>query len=284
MYADDTQLYVPFEVGKYEQVKKRLEGCIAEMRRWMAENHLKLNDQKTEYIILGRKYEVKKIQGEKAIIIGESKIEPSECVKNIGAVLDSGLEMKPQVNNIAKASYLHMRNIGHIRPNLSEHTAATLVHAFISSKLDNLNSLLVGIPETVIRKLQLIQNNAARLVLRKKRREHITPLLQQLHWLPIKYRIKYKICILTYKALHGLAPSYIKSLIEEYVPRRDLRSRNRCLLTVKKANLAKTGGRSFSVCAPVMWNSLPEHLRKANSLNGFKIGLKTGLFREAFGV
>ena len=102
-----------------------------------------------------------------------------------------------------------MRNISRIRANINEQTAATLV----SSKLDNMNSLLVGVPDVVLNKLQLLQNNAARLVLRKRKRDHVTPMLRLLHWLPVRSRIKFKICLLAFKAIHGLAPRYISQMI-----------------------------------------------------------------------
>ena len=209
-------------------------------------------------------------------------ITASKCAKNIGAMLDCHLDMKAHVSYVARGSYHHLRKIGYIRPNISEDAASTLVHAFITSKLDNLNSLLVGVPECTLRKLQLIQNSAARLVLRKRKRDHATPLLKQLHWLPVRSRIKFKICLLTFKALNGTAPPYISSLLERYEPARALRSAGRGLLKCKAARLKWTGGRSMSVVAPELWNSLPEGLRLSTSLEGFKKDLKTHLFREAF--
>ena len=197
-------------------------------------------------------------------------------------MIDSQLDMKTHVNYISRASYLHLRNISHIRNNISDDTAATLTHAFISSKLDNMNSLLVGIPECVLKKLQLIQNNAARLVARKKKRDHITPVMKQLHWLPIRQRIKYKICLMTYKALDGSAPDYISSLLTRYEPPRVLRSASTCLLRPKFHNLKNTGGRAFAVVAPQMWNHLPENIRKSNSLEIFKNNLKTYLYKEYY--
>ena len=241
-----------------------------------------MNDEKFEFVIIGQKHLTDRITGSKSIKIGSSSIESANCVKNIGAMIDSQLDMKAHVNYISKLSYGQLRKIGHIRPNITDKSAATLVHAFISSRLDNLNSLLVGMPDYMIRKLQMIQNNAARLVLRKRKCDHVTPLLRQLHWLPVKFRIKFKICLLVFKALNGLAPSYIRSMLTLYEPGRNLRSAGRQLLKPKVARLTKTGGRAFSVCAPTMWNSLPEDLRKCSSINGFKSGLKTFLFREAF--
>ena len=179
-------------------------------------------------------------------------------------------------------SYLNLRNINRIRSNISEEAASTLEHSFISSRLDNLNSLLVGLPESTIKTLQLIQNNAARVVLKKKKRDHITPLLKELHWLPVRSRIEYKICLLTFKALNNLAPTYISSLIKRYLPARLLRSAGRGLLEPKVPNLKRTGGRSFTVVAPAMWNRLPEGLRLATDLDGFKRDLKTYLFLKAY--
>ena len=241
-----------------------------------------MNDGKTEFLVIGAKHLLKKIGKEHTFRIGDETITASQSAKNIGATIDCNLDLRSHVNNIARSCYYHLRNIGHIRPHISNDTAATLVHAFISSKLDNLNSLLVGLPETVIRKLQLIQNQAAKIVTRKKKYDHVTPILKELHWLPIKMRIKFKVCLLTFKSLHGLAPKYVSDMLVRYVPRRYLRSIHENFLRRRIPNLKNTGGRSFAVSAPKMWNALPSKLRKCNDLEAFKSGLKTHLFREAF--
>ena len=282
MYADDTQLFVPFKVEEYDEAMNRLEACVAEMRLWLSENHLKLNDEKTEFVVIGQKQLINRIGKEQVIHIGDSMIKATQHAKNIGAMIDCNMDMRMHVNYVARASYHNLRNISHIRSNITEEAAATLTHAFISSKLDNLNSLLVGLPDCVLKKLQLIQNNAARLLLKKKKRDHVTPMLKQLHWLPIKSRIKYKVCLLTYKALNNAAPQYISSLLTSYEPPRALRSAGRGLLKQKVPRLKRIGGRAFSVVAPQMWNSLPYALRQSSTLDSFKVCLKTHLFQEAF--
>jgi len=129
-------------------------------------------------------------------------------------------------------SFLHL-----LRKFISTKNAETLIHAFITSRLDNCNSLLYGLPNTLLDKLQYVQNSAARLLTLSKKHDHITPILFNLHWLPINYRIKYKILLFTFKALHGLAPSYIGDLISRYKPGRSLRSSNELLLTSCTYNL-----------------------------------------------
>ena len=120
------------------------------------------------------------------------------------------------INNICRSASYGLYKIGRIINFLDDKSTETLVHAFISCHLDQCNSLLYGLPDSRITKLQRIQNTAARLVSRTCSRDHITPVLQQLHWLPVKFRIMYKILLLTYKCLHGLAPDYLAELIQEY--------------------------------------------------------------------
>ena len=122
---------------------------------------------------------------------------------------------------------------------------------------------------------QRVQNTAARLVTKCRKDEHVKPVLRDLHWLPVQQRIAYKIALLTYKALHGLAPTYISELIEEYQPKRTLRSASQFLLCTRPPKLCKTkyyGERSF---AAKVWNKLPSKLSAVSNINSLKKGLKT---------
>ena len=127
-----------------------------------------------------------------------------------------------------------------------------------------------------------MQNFAARVVTQTGRREHITPVLYELHWLPVRSRITYKVLLLTYKALHGLAPAYIGEMVTPYQPARPLRSANKALLADPNTKLKTWGDRTFQHAAAVEWKALPETLRKAPSLTVFKKNLKTHLFCIAF--
>ena len=131
-------------------------------------------------------------------------------------------------------------------------------------------------------KIQRVQNTAARLVLCVPRREHITPFLCQLHWLTIEYRALFKILLLTYKALHGMAPKFISDLVTSYVPKRTLRSSSKNFLQVQRPSTKFYGARSFTVAAATEWNRLPDDIRHAKSVTIFKSRLKTHLFCHCY--
>ena len=131
-------------------------------------------------------------------------------------------------------------------------------------------------------RLQAVQNACARLVMLSKKHDHITPLLINLHWLPVSARIKFKILLLTFKALHGLAPIYVQDMLKNYRPSRCLRSSSQLLLSSKSYNLKSYGYCSFSVAGPFLWNSLPSSIRDISSLDNFKTALKTFLFKQTY--
>ena len=149
-------------------------------------------------------------------------------------------------------------------------------------RLDFCNALYSGISKGAIHRLQLVQNAAARLITGTRRSEHITPALAALHWLPVIYRIDFKILLLTFKALNGLAPQYLSELVQPYVPVRQLRSSNLALLEVPNSNMVTKGDRAFAVRAPTLWNCLPVELRLSGSIAIFKSNLKTYFYRKAF--
>jgi len=188
------------------------------------------------------------------------------------------------IDKTCKAAYFHIFNIRKIRKFLNFDNTQTLVNAFITSRLDYCNSTLYGLPACELQKLQRVQNTAARLICNISRFDHITPSLIQLHWLPIIYRVEFKILLITYKVIHELAPTYLCELITLKRPSRyNLRSTGELLLQHPGYKSLRTlGDRSFQVAAPSLWNNLPHEIRHADSLSSFKKLLKTFLFKKAY--
>jgi len=184
-----------------------------------------------------------------------------------------------QVKNVVKNCFYQLRTIARMKSFLTVSDLETVIHAFISTRLDYCNAVYVGINQSLMSRLQLVQNAAARLLAGIKKREHIT-VLKRLHWLPVKYRIEYKILLFVYKAVHGLAPEYIKDLMNSS---RTQRSFNCSLLFVPRTRLKTKGDRAFSVAGPRLWNALPPEIRRtASSVDVFKSRVKTYLYSVCF--
>ena len=132
-----------------------------------------------------------------------------------------------------------------------------ITHAFVSSQLDYCNSLFTCLNKKELACLQVVQNSAVRLQTRSNRRTHITLVLKSLHWLPVSFRIHFKILVLTFRALHGQAPPCIDDLIQPYTSSRSLRLSTQNLLTVPHTRFRTQGDRSFQIAAPKPWNALP---------------------------
>ena len=210
-----TQIYLSFKPISnisQEDAVHAMECCIEKIRRWPIHDRLLLNDDKTEFIIIGTRQQLKKLQAMN-IKVGGSVIKPSSQVKNLGSWFDPNLNMRHHITNVCKAGFFYLHNIRRIKKYLSRDSLLTLVHAFITSRLDYCNALLYGLPKEQIFKLQRVQNAAARLIMDIGKYSHITPALYELHWLPVLARIHFKILLLAFKAIHGLVPEYISNLL-----------------------------------------------------------------------
>ena len=199
-YADDSQIYLSFKpdsAANQESAIVAIENCIKDIRRWMLADRLMLNDDKTEFLIKGTRQQLSKVNIDH-IIVRNCNIVPVSVARNLGSFLYSKLLMNANVNKTCNSSFFHLRNIRRIRKYLSTEYAKLLVHAFFISHIDYCNSLLYGLPQTQLIKLQWVQNAAARLICNVSRFDHITPVLYQLHWLPVKFRIHFKLLHITF--------------------------------------------------------------------------------------
>ena len=274
------QLYFAFDSEEFDTALYKVQCCIEDIHSWMCDNKLLLNSNKTEILLLGRKTSVTKVPSS-ASLYGMD-IHSNNSVRSLGVLLDSQLRMEAQVNSLCKSAYFHLRNIGRIRQHLNCAPLETLVHALVASRMDYCNSLLSGYPKAVINKLQHLQNSAARLITLTNKREHITPVLIDLHWLPVTFRIQFKLLLLVFKALHGTAPDYLSELLIPRSCSRTTRSSTSLLLVQPRTKLVSCGDRAFSTLGPKLWNSLPANLQNTDSLTVFKSHLKTHSFQLTY--
>lgn len=284
-YADDTQIYLelrPITQENADMAVSKLESCLGDVYTWMSSNKLKLNSGKTEVIVIGPDARRSKVQFPPINIAGCLVNVGCETVTNLGVVFDETLSLKQQVAKVVKGANYHLRNIRRIRRYLTEKAAQRAVVSLVLSRLDYCNSLLSGLPACLIRRLQIVQNSAARVVKQLGWREHITPTLKELHWLPVVQRVKYKVLVIVYNCVGGSAPKYLQDMFVLHKPARSLRSGQDSLALSVPRTLSSYGDRALSACGPRLWNALPVDLRMAPSVACFKRNLKTHLFRQAF--
>ena len=275
IYADDTQLYLGFKCEDSDSTKSTIENCLVDIKKWMLKNYLKLNTDKTDLIFLGKKNNLTNFS-DIPFLQGNTIIESSQVVKSLGVFLDPTLSMTRDINKRCSAAYYHLRNIGRVKRCLDQPRRILLIQSLILTKLDYCNSILANVPDYLINKLQMVMNAGVRFIYDLKRRDHITPYMKQAHFLPVKYRIRYKLCLLVYKALNDQAPEYLQKMMIWREP--SLRgSRDQLLLQIPTKK-QKTIYHSMGT----QWNELPLELRQSYNILKFKKDLKTHYFKCAY--
>lgn len=284
-YADDTQGLARTSPSAIEQTVTTLEQMVSQVGAWCASRKLQLNASKTELIWFGMPSSLSKLDtADLALHTGTVTIQPCDVVRDLGVYFDKNLSMRNHISLITRNCFYQLRRLRPICRLLGRQVAQRLVSAFVLSRIDYCNSLLAELPASTLSPLQRCQNAAARLVLNLKTSDHITPALIELHWLPVKQRIIYKICLLVHKSLTNTAPPYLREL---FVPlstlpsRSSLRSSSSTNLSVPATRL-RFGDRAFAVAGSRYWNLLPADIRSTPDIQNFKSKLKTYLFQQAF--
>ena len=282
-YADDIQIYLKCDNNTDF---KNLINCLEQINEWTSCNYLRLNSSKTKIMaVYPQNYRQTKIT--ELNIMGET-IKVENTVKNLGFTIDKNLRMDKQINQVCSQGYFMLRRLWKISDKVTNISLRTqLVHSGILSKIDYCNSLYASLPNIQIKKLQKLINSSARFIFNikgKARFQHITPKLQQLHFLPMEYRIKFKICLMVYKTINNInAPLYLQQLINTRKPiiNRSLRiDHDKLILTCKTPEKQNYKNRSFSFTAPSLWNQLPINVRESPTVSLFKNSLKTFYFSE----
>ena len=202
------------------------------------------------------------------------KYYPAKSARNLGVIFDKIFNFWLHISAICCSCIYHTRDLWRIHRHLDLDSAKLLANALVYSRVDYCNSLLSGIAETDRTKLHHILNHLARVVTKSSPFTRSVPLLRFLHWLPLKYKVHFKICLLTYKALHEEQAVYLHSLIATSLPSRSVRSNRGITLSVPRIK-TNTGTRAFSSCARSLWNNLPLSVHSATSVATFRRHLKT---------
>ena len=293
LYADDTQLFISFSPPSFHASIQLLQNSVSAVANWMSANLLCLNPSKSEFLVIGLPKQLSKLENPTLSMPDNIVLFPVQTARNLGFLFDSHLTLTDQIASLTKSRFYHIRDLRRTRKSLDLKTASTIATAIIHSKLDYCNSLYLNLPACHIKRLQLIQNAAARATVNCSRYHHITPILKSLHWLKVPQRIQYKVLSITYSVLQSQQPSYLHRLLS-FEPTRCTRSSDVVTLNrPSNPSRLKITDRSFYYHVPTLWNSLPASLRQhsfscspfttlALSPHLFHSKLKTYLFRKSY--
>lgn len=251
----------------------------------MNETKLKMNPDKTEFIHFGSRVQLNKCISDHLYVSGDV-IDRTTSIRYLGGYFDSEMNLKGHIRSKCAGAMASYNKIKKIRQYLSPDACTTLVLGLVMSHLDYANSILAGVPDTTLRPFQRLQNMCAKLVLNRSKFESSTEALKQLHWLPIRARIEFKILTVMFQVVHGNAPAYLKDLVQlRSIPRQLRSNHTEPIEFAVPRNRKKTfGDRSIQVTGPRAWNQLPNELRTTNQYETFKAKCKTLLFNKYLNV
>ena len=294
LYADDSQLYISFNPkypSEYHDVIDRVNKCLGEIKLWMIMNFMKVNESKTELLILAKPLVLKTHIFDISVDFAGTIVHPTECKEekwtSLGVKLDASLTMARQINNVKQKCNWTLHNMWTINRYLNESVRIMMVKQLNISRLDNCNVLYIGLSKSLMKKLRSILNGCIRFIYNVKDVEQdLLPFYKKSHILPIKDRIDFKVCLLCFKFFRKMVPAYFQNLLSIdscHVDRPSTRTRpDYDDLLLKQCTLPKTlvGHRRFSVYAPTVWNALPYSLRSIKTVDSFKKSLKTHFFTQ----
>ena len=264
-YANDHAVIHCFSPNN-KNIRQNIASGIDKVRTWMEGNQLKMNDAKTEFIVIGTAGNLKNIL--ETIEIGDTIIHWTSKIKFLGVYLDKKLSLKEHVQNRARKLHYNPRLIQNIRKYINIDTMKMLLSTLVFSQLDYVNSILSMAPTTTIKPYQKIQNSAARVAYKKSKRDDVHMCLCELHWLCIKYRTTFKLLTIAYNTLHGSAPQYRKEKLQwKQFPRLTRKSTSSSVTLDTPFNMRKSlADRDFSYAAAKYWNDLLDHIRTADDI------------------
>ncbi len=281
-FSDDSQACKRFALLPDFSAQRQCCNAIAQWaiktNTWLTSNRVQLNIDKSTLLFTSTTRQAALVESTLPLQVGPSLVYPSQLASNLGVVIDAHLTLAAHIQRTCRAALFQLSRISKIRRFLDLSSAKCIVNALVLSRIDYCNSLYFGLPDDLLKRLQRVQNSAARVIFNLRKHDPVSQHLKTLRWLSVSNRAKYRVACLSFRCLNGSAPSYLSSLLTPYLPTRDLRSGGKNLLTTKPYRLAQYGKRAFSRTAPLIWNSLSDSVRQSPNLSTFR----SRLFKELF--
>ena len=285
-YADDTQFY--FSIENVDEAKNKIESLLLDIKVWMARRKLKLNDSKTEIIVIRGNSRQTGHNDLENLDVGGTQLLPVDSVRDLGVFFDSSLSFVKHINFLVKNCNYHIRNLYMVKKFLDRPSLLALVHSLVLSRVDYCNSLYVGLPKYLLRKIQSVLNRTARMIFAVPPRTPTTSFLIELHWLPIVARIEFKLCLMTFKAVKYGEPRYLANMLVPLARESNVELRSSDdpfrMDEPRAVGGRSFAARSFSFSAPRLYNRLPIELKSLTSVDSFKEHLKTFLFLRSYNL
>ena len=280
IYADDTQFLVTFDKEEESAARIKISEIFGAISKFMISNSLKLNADKTVFMPFTRS----DVVFDPLVLDSDTLIQPSVSTRNLGVVFDRNLAFKEHVSELRRSCFFHLKRIKAASMYIPQYMLATLIHAFVTSRLDFCNTLFYNLPGSTIDRIQVVQNSCAKFLTRTKRFDSASEQLKKLHWLPINFRIKYKLMMMAHKVIHPnnmAIPKYISKKIKPKKHERITRSANAPLINKTWIpNLKTVGDSAYDFSMPTIWNKLPAHIRLIESFTVFKTFLKLIILKK----
>ena len=283
-YADDNSGYQVFSLSSESNTFNNvIPACIDQLKSWMNDYFLKINEGKTKIIVFARPVFHLNLSQTNVTLQNGDVITITDRIKYLGFYFDKFLSLTSHVNKVASHCYQLLKTARKLRKYITQSQMESIVHCIISSRIDYCNILLFGAQKVnCVNKLQRVQNSASKVVLKKGRLQGCpsTQRLEILHWLPVEKRIVFKALVIIFKCFIGSAPILVSSLLVRKFPESTIDDDDyNCDFDDRLfyPNLS-IGRRAFRFYAPRIWNALPMHLRESPNINIFKRKLKTYLW------
>ena len=251
---------------------------IRRIRNWCFQILLLINPEKTQLMVYGSRQMVAKLPKCFHLSLLGKELIPNELTKDLGETFDRNLNFNEHVIKTPAQCMSELGQINWVKYAFNKKELLTIIiNSLVFSKLFYCSSIWSTTCEGNIKKLQLVQNFAARIISGLGKYDHVTPILKEIHWIPVKKQLFYRDAVLAFKCMKGLAPNYLSSLFitRESVSRKTTRQSDHILNLLPFTSA--TGQKSFQYRIAKLWNSLPSNIKLCGSISNFKINLKKEL-------